>query len=62
MGWVYFAIALVVLGVNDYIVYKYGQKVVLKAFEEFHLLTTTSLNIRADFASFFKKIKADFHL
>ena len=62
MGWFYLILALVVLGVNDYFIYKYGQKTVLKVLQEYHLSLGFAQNVRADFASFIANLKRDFHL
>lgn len=62
MAWVYLALAVVVLGANDYFVYKYGQKVVMKAIEEEHNLIAFAKNERAKVASIISSVKAKFHL
>lgn len=62
MVYVYILVALAVLGVNDYLVYKYGQKVVLKAVQRYHSVITMGSNARSDVATVISKLKADFHL
>ncbi len=62
MLWLYLVLALALLGVNNYLVFKFGQKTVVKAFEKFHLIDSISKNIRSDFATFFMSVKRDLHL